>query len=106
MNAIRVRSILLGLWLLCGMGGLLVWLYQFGQVLFATRRCWRLCLAWDDLGNVALGGRLGQTISTKCALACRDGKWWGKFGCWILNGVDPGHCAEAVAFDESRRTAS
>lgn len=99
----KKRLILLGLWLLCGVGGLLVWLYQLTQVVWATDRCWRMCLQWDDLGNAALGGQPDETLSTKCALACRQGKWWGRLACRLLDAVDPGHCAQAVAFDAQRK---
>lgn len=98
-SGLRARAILFGLWLLCGLGVAAVWLYMLSQVLWNTRRAWLLALACDDLGNVALGGKLGQTISAKCALACRAGKWWGRWACAVLNWVDPGHCKSALAAD-------
>lgn len=38
-----------------------------------------------------------ETISSQAGRAARRGKLWGRALCWLLNKIDPGHCADAVA---------
>lgn len=60
------------------------------------RRAWLIALAFDDLGNVAGNGSMGQTISSRAAHARAEGKRWGCLVCEDLDKIDPGHCDRAM----------
>ena len=57
-------------------------------------RAWLIALAFDDLGNVATNGALGQSISSRAAHA--RPKLWAMLMCKLLNTLDPGHCDRAM----------
>lgn len=63
-------------------------------LLFDPQRGFLLALAIDDMGNVMLGGKYGQTISSRAAH--NQNKWWGCVLCRLLNAVQSGHCAAAL----------
>ncbi len=97
---IKGRVIVLLVWLLCALGTLVDLLVMLADVFVDPQRAWLIAIADDDAGNVALNGLLGQTISSRVAHARAAGKWWGKIGCWALDGVDPGHCTRAMTDPE------
>ncbi|MDE2470390.1 MAG: hypothetical protein KGL35_17005 [Bradyrhizobium sp.] len=66
------------------------------SAMFAPEKAWRIALGVDDLDNVALNGRLGQTISSRAAYARRAGRRWGCVLCRFLDGINPGHCDRAL----------
>lgn len=57
-------------------------------------RSWRIALSFDDLGNVATNGYLGQSISSRAAHD-RPQKW-ACLLCKLLDKLDPGHCDRAM----------
>ncbi len=59
-------------------------------------KAWMIALTIDDTANVALNGRLGQTISSRAAVAWKDKKMWGCVLCSLLDEVSPNHCANAL----------
>ena len=60
----------------------------------APKRAWLIAIGFDDLGNVAANGKLGQTISSRAAHA-RPARW-GCLLCALLDRLDPGHCDRAL----------
>jgi hypothetical protein len=54
----------------------------------------------DQLGNTLAGGDPDETISSRTAKACLQGKTWGRVGCAILDWFDPGHCQYSLEPDE------
>lgn len=63
-------------------------------ILTNLERAWLIALAFDDLGNVATNGELGQSISSRAAHA--RPKLWATLMCKFLNTLDPGHCDRAM----------
>jgi hypothetical protein len=56
---------------------------------------WRAAIALDQFGNWILGGKITETISSRCfreqghCALCRG-------LCWLLHQIDPDHCARAA----------
>jgi hypothetical protein len=63
-----------------------------------TSRAWEIALSFDDLGNVAANGVLGQSISSRAAHS--QTKLWARLLCRVLDGIDPGHCKRALGADD------
>lgn len=63
-------------------------------ILTNPERAWLIALAFDDLGNVATNGRLGESISSRAAHD-RPQKWACPL-CKLLDKLDPGHCDRAM----------
>ncbi len=77
-------------------GAILALLRYVWSAAFNPAKAWRIALGVDDLDNVALNGRLGQTISSRAAYARRAGRRWGCVLCRFLDGINPGHCDRAM----------
>jgi hypothetical protein len=54
-------------------------------------------IALDELGATLAGGQPGVTISHYAAVAAQNGEAWGIALCGLLDQIDPGHCARALA---------
>ncbi|MDE1988884.1 MAG: hypothetical protein KGI82_00300 [Betaproteobacteria bacterium] len=77
--------------------GLLVIVIRYvWSAVFDVRKAWRIALGIDDADNIALNGRLGQSISSRAAFACKAHRTWGCLLCSLLDDVNPGHCARAL----------
>ena len=63
-------------------------------ILTNPERAWLIALSFDDLGNVATNGALGQSISSRAAHD-RPQKW-ACLLCKLLDKLDPGHCDRAM----------
>jgi hypothetical protein len=63
------------------------------SIALGGKRGWAVAQANDEALNAVLGGSPRQYLSTRCARANQDGKWWGKAACGILEVFSPGHCA-------------
>lgn len=61
-------------------------------------RAWLLniLLGLDRLGNALSGGASEETISSRAERAWHAKHAWGRWLCWGLNRVDPGHCAHPL----------
>ena len=59
-------------------------------------KAWVIALSIDDAANVACNGRLGQSISSRAAVAWSAHKRWGCILCKLLDEVSPNHCAHAL----------
>lgn len=80
----------LALWLVAPIALVrMLWAILIGN----TKRAWGIALGFDLLGNVALNGDLGQTVSSRSAHSIN--KSWGRWLCAALDTVDPGHCERA-----------
>jgi len=91
-NAMKPRLILAAIWLVCLLGAVLSLLSMAWHTLVDPARAWLIAVAIDDTGNVAFDGSLGQTISSRCAHSTSR---MSRAICWMLEQVDPGHCARA-----------
>ncbi len=67
------------------------------SIAFNVKKAWAIALAQDDAANVALNGRLGQSISSRAAFACKAHREWGCITCTLLDDVNPGHCLRAIS---------
>jgi hypothetical protein len=67
-----------------------------GDVAFRTYLA-NLLAALSEFGNSLAGGDPHQTISYRAAVAAKAGDEAGILICKILDEVDPGHCARALA---------
>lgn len=61
------------------------------------RYLYNILLALDEMGNAIGDGDPRQTISYRAAKAAEAGDPVGLFICELLNDIDPGHCARALA---------
>jgi len=59
-------------------------------------RARQAALAWDQLINALSGGDHREYLSTRAAIAERDGKQWGCFLCGFLDSLQPNHCDESL----------
>lgn len=84
---------MLVVWLLCVAAALLGLLWLPIAALAGSERAHRIALAFDQAANASTGGSEDMTISTRAALAELDGRGWARALCWLLDQVDPGHCA-------------
>lgn len=67
---------------------------------------WNLLIAIDQLLNAVLGGDPDETISSRMGRWRYLGGWRARIAkpvCWLLNAVDPGHCADSVELDGGQR---
>ena len=79
------------------LGAMLVDLIRYvWSIVFNVKKAWVIALAQDDAANVALNGRLGQSISSRAAFGCQAHRPWGCAMCDLLDEVDPGHCKNAL----------
>lgn len=46
----------------------------------------------DETANMAINGRVNETVSDRAAHAQRRGKAWGCILCRLLDAIDPRHC--------------
>ena len=78
--------------------GLMVDMVRFyWSIIFNPTKAWTIALAQDEADNVALNGRLGQSISLRAALACQANRRWGCFLCKILSQFQKDHCQKVLA---------
>lgn len=92
---IKTRLAWLAIIPLCALAALvgLSWLTLAAMYDPRGRRAWELAEGFDRLANAAIGGESEMTIS---AHAGRDShRRWSRWLCWLLNQVDPGHCAKS-----------
>ncbi|MGH6954422.1 MAG: hypothetical protein ACREGL_09585 [Alphaproteobacteria bacterium] len=57
---------------------------------------WNALVAIDQLGNALVGGDPDETISSRAGKANASGRRWARALCWLLDRIDPGHCADSV----------
>lgn len=50
----------------------------------------------DETANVGLNGKVDTTISGRVARARARGRRWGCVLCWMLDRLEPGHCARMI----------
>ena len=60
------------------------------------RYIWNVLVSLDQLGNSLLGGWPDETVSSRSARSFRIGGRFGRFMCWWLNKLEPGHCEKAI----------
>ena len=56
---------------------------------------WNLLLSLDQFANSLFGGNPDMTVSERLRRARNRGSKWGKFGCGILDRLDPDHCEKS-----------
>ncbi len=82
----------LALWGLCVLAALVALTWQLFASFSPGQRYWRIALGLDQSANAAFGGSEDMTISTRAALARKEGRRWGCVLCKLLDSVDKGHC--------------
>jgi len=60
----------------------------------------QVLIAFDRMVNVMLGGRQNETISSRSALARKEGRVWGCLLCKFLDKLESDHCNKALITDE------
>jgi hypothetical protein len=60
-------------------------------------KAWAMAYQLDELANVGANGKANTTISARAGRAQLAGKRWGCVLCRLLDRIQPGHCALAVA---------
>ncbi len=78
------------------LGALVIGLRYLMCIVLDVPKAWLIALSIDDAANVALNGRLGQSISSRAAVAWKAGKPWGCIVCDLIDEVSPNHCAKAL----------
>ena len=76
--------------------GLVIGLRYLTCIVLNVPKAWLIALSIDDAANVALNGRLGQSLSSRAAQAWKAGKPWGCILCDLIDEVSPNHCAGAL----------
>jgi len=77
----KVRIVLLLAWLFIGILNTAVWLWMGVSILFDTPRAIDIAIAYDRLGNAAMGQGDRETISSWSG---RQNGWQEKFINWIF----------------------
>jgi hypothetical protein len=86
------RLVLLGLWLACGIGAIIAWIWMFLASIVDSPRAWTLAVSFDQTVNAATGGSEDETISSRAARGRDMGLWQWSMLCRLLDVLDPGHC--------------
>jgi hypothetical protein len=88
----KARLILLCFVPLCALASALAGIRMLWSIAVAPERARILAVAFDELGNSAINGNTGETISSRAGRARRAGRRWGCILCGVLERLDPGHC--------------
>ncbi|MFT2186367.1 hypothetical protein [Pseudomonas putida] len=96
------RLVGLALAILCGLAGVVAWLWLLGAVVFGSARAQRLAVSFDQLANTALGGDEDETISSRAGKAARAGRRWGCVLCRFLDLFEPAHCELSIEPDRGK----
>ncbi len=86
------------------LGLALLALVALAAALNIRKRGWRayafgLLIGIDQLANALIGGKPDETISSRCARG--QSRWYWKVLGRILEAIDPGHLAGAVASERA-----
>lgn len=92
----KVRLTLLLIYPALLLGLLLTAARYLFAVVGSPNKAWWLAIAIDETCNVVANGKRHETISTRAAVAKRNGTKWGCVLCKLLEGLDPGHCDRAL----------
>lgn len=65
-------------------------------------KAWSIALMIDETCNVDANGRINETISERAAKAMFNRRRWGCLLCWVLDRIQPNHCENALADDDTR----
>ncbi len=87
---------LLVIWLGCGLGALVSWLWMLCAIPFATQRAWRLALGFDRVSSAATGGLDTETISSRAGRGEREGIWYWCLLCRMLDWIQKDHCKNSI----------
>lgn len=86
----------LSLWVLCVFAAIFALAWQFVAAFSTGNRYWRIAIGMDQAANAAFGGNEDMTISTRAALARKQGRRWGCVLCKLLDAVDKDHCERST----------
>lgn len=87
---------LLGIFLICLIGGFYASVRMFYTIFFNPQRAWVMSLAFDQLANAATGGDPDETISSRAHRATLEEKKWGCILCKFLDKLDKNHCFKSA----------
>lgn len=86
----------LACWLLCCVCAAMALAWLPVAILLGNARAWRMIVAFDRVGNAALGGSDRETISSRANRARAGQRRWGCVLCKVLDWLSPGHCAASA----------
>jgi hypothetical protein len=92
----RQRAALLGVWLVCIFGALVILLRMLTCVFTNPEKGWSIAIEIDQAGNRAANGSIAETISSRANRARAAGRRRGCVLCKVLDWLDPRHCEESA----------
>ena len=90
------RIKLLGIFLVCLVGGIYASLRMFYTIVVNPSKAWVMSVAFDQLANAATGGDPDETISSRAYRASLNQEKWGCVLCKILDKFDKNHCLKSL----------
>lgn len=100
------RAKLLGIWLVCVIGAVLILLRMLWCAAFSHDRAREIAKTISRAGNAAANGDGRETISSRAHRARSKGREWGCRLCRWLDWLDPNHCRDAAENDKTTSTES
>lgn len=84
------------LWL----GALFVALRYLTCIVMNPDKAWAIADMLDIAINVGANGQVDTTISARAGHAASRHRPWGCVLCWVLDRIQPDHCADAMAAEQ------
>lgn len=100
------RVQLLGIWIVCVLGAILILLRLLWCSLFSHDKAREIAKTISRAGNAAANGDGRETISSRAHRARSKGRLYGCVLCRALDWLDPNHCRDAAENDKQPSTES
>lgn len=92
----RLKFMMLGIWLACAIAGLVSMAQMLWSIIVGSPKAWRLAKAFDRVGNAATGGSDTETVSSRANRAKNEGRKWGCILCRVLDFFEEDHCEKSA----------
>jgi hypothetical protein len=93
---LKARLVMLLLIPLVVFANVLVWVSYLAHIVDNPAKSLAIALMMDQAGNVAINGRVDQSLSQRADIAWKAGKRWGCILCKLLDWVQKNHCEDAT----------
>ena len=93
------RAQMLGVWIVCALGVLLILLRMLWCALTSPAKAKAIAAAISRTGNAAMNGNPRETISSRAHRARSRERAWACRLCRLLDWLDPNHCQDAAEND-------